>query len=343
MNAALLAIALAAVSPSRIGIVVESIDPTAAALLDACPALVVARLPTTHAADLARWRANCAGGKLVAQVGGSAPTVDAASAASWSSAWLADVQAAQPTPGFDAIEGPWEPVAAAGAAANLAAFWSTFATNVRLSGFVPVVGALPPVAVAPGGFCDTVTAVRGALGAAPFAWSYHARSGTMSQSGAEATTALGYRTLATACGLAGVPLYLTQAGPGLRGWAAGDASWLSWLDGEVRTDRDVVGAAAGGTGVPLGPVAAALATYLQTPQPGGTDGGADGGADGGGDAGPDGGFDAGGGVIILPPGPPDGPPGQARNGSGCASTGAGFTLLAVLPALFLLRRRRRAG
>ena len=328
MTAALLALALSAVSTSKIGVVIDSNDPDASTILAACPALVVVRLPmpTSVGALLQGYRSSCAGGKVIAQVGGTGVAVEGGTtAASWST-WLQQIQAAQPSPPIDGVEGPWEPT---GSNVDLGAFWSAFALQVRSSGRLPVVGALAPASGGPGAFCDTVTAVRNALGGAAWAWSYHARSTSMSQdAGAETTTTLGYRALQSDCGLSGFSLYLTQAGPGSRSWIAGDVAWLAWLDGQLGADVYVVGAATGGTGGPLTPIAAGLAAYLANPQPP--------------DAGtPDGGTDAGGGSGgVIGGGGVGGVGGPSGSKTGCASAGVGFTLLALLPVLAVLRRRR---
>jgi uncharacterized protein (TIGR03382 family) len=327
MTAALLALALSAVSTSKIGVVVDTNDADAPAILAACPALVVVRLPMPTSAGtlLGNYRANCTGGVVIAQVGGTGMPVDGTTVAPIWPTWLTQILAAQLSTPLAGVEGPWEPT---GSSANVAAFWSAFALQVRTDGFLPVVGALAPASAGQGAFCDTVTAVRNALPAgAVWAWSYHARSTSMSQdAAAEAATTLGYRGLQTACGLSGFSLYLTQAGPGARAWIAGDVSWLAWLDGQIGADAYVVGAAAGGTGGPLAPIASELAAYLANPQP--PDAGTpDGGTDAGGSSG---GVIGGGGVggIGSPP------------KTGCATTGAGFTLLALVPVLAVLRRRR---
>src|SRR6266542_1655779 len=273
MTSIVLALALAAttVSQSKLGVEVLGDDATSRALLaaPACPRLVVVPLPlpTNVGALVAGYRAACAGGAVIVQVGGKNQAVDAATVTNlWSNTWLQQVQAAALLFTVHGVEGPSEPAPTI-PGTDLASFWAAFAQAVSGSGFLPVVGALPPgVPVgSPDPFCATVTAVRATL--VPFTWSYHARSPTMTQDvPTESSTTLAYRKIASDCGLTGTTLYLTEAGRVTGPWLATDSSWLTWFDARLQEDADAQGAAlveaGGGTGQPLdlAPVAPALAS-----------------------------------------------------------------------------------
>ncbi|HEX8910657.1 MAG TPA: hypothetical protein VF805_15740 [Anaeromyxobacteraceae bacterium] len=310
MSPLLLAVALAAASGTKLGVYVAGDDATSQALLAApgCPQLTVFPAATSSMAQAAAFRAACPMSKVVAQVGDAGMTVSAAVAeASWP-IWYTLLGNNLGFGNFDVVEGPPEP---AGMTADVAAFWAAFAAHVQQLPKIPVVGSLATGTLAPA-FCPTATAVN-ALGL-PWAWSYHAFSTSLTQDlPTETATTLGYRAIRDGCGLAGVAIYLTQAGPAPgRSWQAGDVTWLGWLDGQLAVDGAVVGAAlyeAGGTDRSLAPVSAQLVSYLQSARA--TDGGT-------------------------------GSPGLTRE-SGCATAGAGYALLAVLPLLWVARRRRAPG
>jgi len=341
MTSTVLALALAAttVSQSKLGVEVLGDDATSQALLAACPRLVVFPLGATNAtaaAQIAAYKLACTGGKVIVQVGGQGLTVDATTASQWDTTWLGQVQQLN-TSLVDGIEGPSEPVGATGNA-DLAAFWASFAQKASAVA-MPVVGALPPriPTGSPGAadeFCATVTAVRTAMTTNPFAWSFHARSATMTQDVAtESSTTLAYRQIATDCGLAGTTLYLTEAGRATGPWQATDTSWLTWFDARLQENAFAQGAAlveAGGTGQPLdlAPVASALASYLANPAS------ADGGV-------PDGGADGGNGAVVNPTGGPGGPLVNSKQHLGCSCGSPGLTALVLVPALLALRRRTR--
>jgi hypothetical protein len=329
MTAALLALALSAVSTSKIGLVVLGDDATSQQILAACPATIVAPLTGTASfgAALTTYRSSCAGGTIVARLDApfpntGNPAVDAVTY--WTTIGLTLVNGMGVTP--DWVEGP---VVSYASSADLATFWTALADAITGSTFRPIIGRLDPNVPA-SGFCPTVTA----MAAKPYAWgwSWIARTPTFTQDPAtEAGTTLGYRTVTSTCGLGAKPLFLTEAGPTSGSWPAGDVSWLAWLDGQVQGEAQAAAAfEAGGSVAPtLAPVAAALAAYLVNPQPpdaGAPDGGADGGPTG----------VTGGGT----PGLPDGPPGPGPK-STCSTSGAGVGLLALVPVLAILRRRRR--
>ncbi|HET9599383.1 MAG TPA: hypothetical protein VFP65_27665 [Anaeromyxobacteraceae bacterium] len=329
MTAALLALALSAVSTSKIGVVVLGDDPTSQTILGACPATVVAPLTATSSfgAALTTYRSACTGGTIVARLDAAFintgnPGVDAVNY--WITGLiLVNGMGVRP----DWVEGPAGVTYAT--PALHATFWTTLADQISGSTFQPIVGRLDPTTPA-SDFCPTATALAAKL--YTWGWSWLARTSTFTQNPTtEATTTLGYRTVSSTCtALAGKPLFLTEAGPTAVPWPAGDVSWLAWLDGQVQSEAQAAAAfEAGGAVAPtLAPVAAALAAYLQNPQPpdaGSPDGGADGGTSGA----------IGGGT----PGAPDGPPGPGPS-STCSSSGPGIGLLALVPVLALLRRRR---
>jgi len=335
MTAALLALALSAVSTSKIGVVVFGDDATSQQILAACPAMIVVPLAPGRSFGstlLQTYRSNCTGGTIVAGMDVAALSVDPLGPAVqantfWDTIGLPLVNALPVRP--DWVEGPT--IAGYASTADLAAFWDQLATRVAGAGFQPIVGRLDATVPA-GDFCPTATALSGNV--STWGWSWRARTPTFTQDPVtESATTLGFRTVSSTCGLQTRPLFLTEAGPTSAAWPAGDASWLAWLDGEVRTEVQTAAAfEAGGTAPPtLAPVAAALAAHLLNPQP--LDGGTP-------DGGPDGGpiSSTGGGT----PGLPDGPPGPGPK-STCSTSGAGFGLLALVPVLAVIRRRGRRG
>ena len=225
---------------------------------------------------------------------------------------------------------------------QLATFWSGFASLVAESGYRPVVGGLAPGVPAMTGdggtenlFCQTLRTMA-TFTTLTWAWSQHALASTLDMTAQNQT--LAYRTIAQQCQANGGPMnttvFLTETGRTSGGgvWGSGDLAWLSWFDGQLQQDG-IAGAAlyeAGATDRSLAPIATQLAAYLQNPST--PDGGT---PDGGSDAGQSGGVASPGGSV------PSGPPGNYK--SGCASTGAGFALLALLPPLVLARRRRGQG
>jgi Synergist-CTERM protein sorting domain-containing protein len=260
-------------------------------------------------------------------------SVDAATVASSWPVWFTLLGTLDLTH-VDAVEGPSAPN---GTDTALAAFWSAFAVRVQQDTVkIPVVGSL-----ATGTSTSTMCAIANAVAAQvpSWAWSYHAFSTSLTQVTAnELSTTLGYRAIREGCSsLAGIPIYLTQAGPAPgRAWQTTDLAWLAWFDARLAEDGEVVGAAlfeAGGSDRSLAPIVTQLAAFLQNPST--PDGGT-----------PDGGTDAGQGGIasggaFLPSGPPAKYP-----SSGCASAGAGagLALLALVSPLVLRRRKRdRAG
>jgi hypothetical protein len=334
MSAILLALALSA-STTKLGVFVAGNDATSQALLAApvCPGLVVFPLTVSTPppmAQAAAFRSACPGSFVVAQVGDPGMTaVDAVTAnVSWQNTWLNLLNTLVLT-NFDAVEGPPDPQG------HPEAFWPAFALLVQGIGKVPIVGSLAAGASS-SSFCLTADAMVAAL-SANWAWSFHAFSTGLTQNVAtESSTTFGYRALHDACrSLAGIHIYLTQAGPALpRSWKTTDGAWPSFLDAQLALDGEVVGAAlfeAGGTDRSLAPIATQLAALLQNPPA--PDGGT-----------PDAGADAGRSGIAQGSGNfvPGGPPGNYPS-SGCASAGAGagLALLALAAPLALKRRRDR--
>jgi Synergist-CTERM protein sorting domain-containing protein len=286
----------------------------------------------------------------VVQVGGNQTVVGAPTGTAFADAftpgWIEQVRTVAGSGLVEGVEGPWEPVALP---AELDAFWAQFALLVRQAGFLPIIGALPPGLPlgSPGAttdtFCATVAAVRTAVGSGltSFAWSHHARS-LMGVSPTDA--ALDFRTIRADCALEGVKVFLTQAGPLTRAWAATDSIWMSFLNTQLAADGDLVGAALFQVGdattfglFNLTAIATTFAAHLQNPLP--FDGGfPDGGV-------PDGGVDAGASSGVLPAG--HGAPGgelvPAPSGGGCSTAGSALLVLALLPLLVLRRPRRRKG
>jgi len=348
MNPILLALALSA-SPTKLGVFVAGDDATSKTLLAACPAVAVFRLPDDSAAQtqIATLRQACPQSTVVLQVGGSGAALGSLNlpTSDWSSTWLLQVTAAVGAASGDWVEGPTEitvPVTLTGAQ-QLASYWNEFAWAVAGSGYRPVVGGLAPgvpaaVTLSDGGtenlFCQTLRTMASFSTTSPWAWSQHALAPSLDLSSTSPT--LVYRTIAQQCAAAGGPvnttIFLTEAGRTTGAWQASDLTWLAWFDAQLQQDG-VAGAAlyeSGATDRSLAPIATQLAAYLQNPST--PDGGT---PDGGSDAGQSGGVASPGGSV------PSGPPGDYK--SGCASTGAGFALVALLPPLVLARRRRGQG
>lgn len=340
MSALLLALTLT-VSSSKLGVFVEGDDATSQVLLTApvCPRLVVFPLTafniTTAAAQVAAFRIACLGSFVVAQVGDPGMAVTAGTAPEqWLSSWFS-LLTTLGSINFDAVEGPSEPT---GSPADVAAFWSAFADQVQgqagFAGKLPIVGSLK-TGTSSTDFCPTAAAML-ARNNKSWAWSYHAFStGLTKVVATESSTTFGFRALRDACpNLAGILIFLTQAGRVSGTWTTSDLAFLTFLDAQLALDGEVVGAAlfeAGGTDRSLAPIATQLAALLQNPSA--PDGGT-----------PDGGTHAGQSGIAQGSGfVPGGPPGNYPS-SGCASAGAGagLALLAMVPALVLRRRRRRA-
>lgn len=350
MSPALVAVAaltLSAVSSSKFGAVVlgDGSDATSQTLLAVCPRFAVFRLTDVTQATalnsvISSYKANCAGAKVLVQVGTPGMQVDINTVSSnWVSAWSPEIIAAGANL-IDAIEGPSDPVPVTpNSTTDIPNFWASFVAQV------PSVGAATPVVGVTGmpslgandEFCATVAAITASSN---WAWSYHARSPTMSTSATtEAGSALAYRQIATDCpGLAGKILYVTEAGRSSGAWhvapAPSDLDWIAFFDGELQIDgASVFGAALFQTGstasFDLTPIAPQLASYLQNPTP--TDGGVtDGGADGG---------DAGRGGVAQGGPPIGGSLNPSNPKSGCSTGGAGLVILALSPALYVLRRR----
>jgi hypothetical protein len=346
MSTLLLSLALAALSPSKIGVVVAgdvAVAPSTpgAQVLAACPRLVVYPLDGLNGSVVAQQgaalNAACPGVRIVLQVGGTGTPVNAAFAQNWLTpqppqvlSWLQQVQQAGAGYTVAGVEGPWEPVGI-GSTADVAAFWGAFAQAVSGSTFIPVVGALAPgppsgIDTPADAFCATTQAVRN-LAIANFAWSVHARTGPTPF--ASTDPALDFQRISVDCGLGGIPVYLTRVLPATGSWSAADLTWLASFDAALAQDPDAFGAALFSLGVApdLTPIGGQLATFLANPVL--PDGGVPDAGDGGSSSG------------VLPPGsgtvggtlsPPKG---------GCSSTGAGLLALAALPGLFLLRRRTR--
>jgi hypothetical protein len=338
MSAILLALALAASPSTKLGVFVAGDDATSQALLAApvCPRLVVFPLTalniTTAAAQVAAVRSACPGSFVVAQVGDAGMAVTTGTASiSWTTSWLT-LLSTLGLINFDAVEGPSAPT---GSITDLAAFWSEFAVLVRSLVKLPIVGSLA-TGTPSASFCPTADAMVVALGV-NWAWSYHAFSTGLTQDiTAETSTTFGYRAIRNGCAnLAGIFIYLTQAGPAPgRAWNTSDLAFLTFLDAQLALDGQVVGAAlfeAGGSDRSLAPIASELAAFIQNPTA--PDGGT-----------PDGGADAGQSGIAQGSGNfvPGGPPGNYPS-SGCASAGAGagLALLAMIVPALVLRRRDR--
>jgi hypothetical protein len=213
MSPLVLAAALAAtpVSHSKLGVVVLADDATSRALLGACPALVVFPVPAnpTAPAQLAAYHESCAGGIAIVRVGEAGAAVDGDTVARLGPGWLRELAGMWP----DAVEGPSEPT---GSPSELAEFWSAFADLIENANLRPVVGALPadmPGVGAPrtDPFCPTADLMH----RKPYMWwwSYHARSPMTADLASEATPTLGYRRIAADCGLTGVTVVVSEAGP----------------------------------------------------------------------------------------------------------------------------------
>jgi hypothetical protein len=323
------------VSQSKLGVFVSNDDPNS--ILAACPRFAVFPLPSTNpsiATVMSTYKAGCDGARIIAQVGGRNLPVLANTQPD--PAWVTGVQNvnAACSSCIEGVEGPSEPQ---GNATDVAAFWARFAQAVSSAGFLPIVGGLAPGLPLGGGssadaFCVTATAVRTQVPL--FAWSYHARSSTMSTDPTiEAATTFAYRQIAADCASAGVSLtsnqlFLTEAGPSSRAWLAADAAWLVFLDAQISQDATVQGAAlfqASTDTFSLGP-AVATALKMQLANPTTTDGGTDGGADSGVGSASQGGPPIGG---ELNPSNPN---------SGCSTGGPAFLMLALSPVLFFIRR-----
>lgn len=340
MSALLLALTLT-VSSSKLGVFVDGTDSASQILVaaPACPRLVVVPLTassiTAATSQVTAFRSACPGSQVVAQVGDPGMTVATGTAAAqWLGSWFSLLTALGPI-NFDAVEGPSEPT---GSPADVAAFWSEFADQVQgqggFAGKLPIVGSLK-VGTPSTDFCPTAAAMV-ARSAKAWAWSFHAFSTGLTQDiTAETSTTFGFRALRNACGLAGIPIFLTQAGPvSGRAWKTTDLAFLTFLDAQLALDGEVVGAAlfeAGGTDRSLAAIATEVAALLQNPSPP--------------DAGtPDAGVDAGRSGIatggnFVPGGTP-----ATYPSSGCASAGAGagLALLVAVTPLVLRRRRDRA-
>jgi Synergist-CTERM protein sorting domain-containing protein len=340
----LLALALGAVSSSRLGVVVMG-DTTGSPILAACPRLVVFPVDSTNtarvASQISAYRAACSGGHVVVQVGGTGTVVSRTIFDLVADSWILQVRSVQGSVPVDAVEGPWEPIPQVNAN-DLNEFWAQFALRMSAAGFLPIVGALPP-GPQPGSpgpansFCATVDAVR--LVGVPFAWSHHARS--LSLATVPTDDALDFRQIRSDCALAGVRVYLTQAGA-FRAWQATDQPWLSFFNGQLVPDLDVIGAAlfqlggaaAGTAAFDLSVIETAVAAHLRNPQP--FDGGfPDGGL-------PDGGGGSSGGTLAPGHGGAGGDFSPSRSGGGCSSAGGALLLLAIVP-LAILRRWKRQG
>ncbi len=343
MSPILLALALTAAAPvssSRLGVVLggSAIAPgsSAANVLAACPRLAVFQANGTNAdvltSQIQLYRSLCSGLVVVemATLGAGYSTVNGAMVPAWWQTWSQQLRTIETFAGnIDVIVGPGDvtPTSTAAGTHDVADFWSGFVQQVQLSGL----GALPAIgAVGPGvpatltDFCDVVTAVH-ATGIS-FAWSYHGRSALASD---VTDASLAYRQITSGCGIATVPLYVTQAGPTSGAWESADVSWLWWYEQQLAHDANVIGAAlyALGTSPDLSAISTDLATYFQNPGPpdnGGGDGGGGGGSGG-----------------QLPPQPGGGAGTLSPAKTGCATADAGALGLLVLPAL-LVRRRRSA-
>ncbi len=341
----LAALALSAVSTSKVGVVVLGDDTTSQALLASCPRLAVFRLTSTSQAQelqptISGYRSGCSGARVVVQVGDRGMQVDGNTVTEkWTSLWLPEILAAGTV---DAVEGPSDPVPVTpNSTTEVPAFWSSFVAQAAgLGGVTPVVGATGVPAglgTASDEFCATVAAVA----SGNWAWSYHARSPTMgTDSTTESATTLAYRKIVADCPeLAGKTLYVTEAGRASGAWrvtpAPSDLDWIAFFDEQLQLDgAEVIGAAllqAGMASNPfdLTPIASSLSSYLQNPAP------ADGGTP---DAGTDGGSP--GGVVTPGNGGPGGTLVPSKT-SGCSAGGSMIAALALLPALLLLRRWRR--
>ena len=341
MSAILLALTLT-VSSSKLGVFVDGTDSASQILVaaPACPRLVVVPLTassiTAATSQVTAFRSACPGSQVVAHVGDAGLTVATGTAAAqWLGSWFALLTALGAT-NFDAVEGPSEPT---GSPSDLATFWSEFADQVQgsggFAGKLPVVGSLN-TGTNSTDFCPTAAAMLARAGR-PWGWSFHAFSTGLTQNlTTEASTTFGYRVLRDACpNLAGIPIFLTQAGPVAgRPWTTADMGFVTFLDAQLALDGEVVGAAlfeaGGGTERSLAPIATQLAALLQNPSPP--------------DAGtPDAGVDAGRAGIatggnFVPGGTP-----ATYPSSGCASAGASAGLALLVAVTPLLLRRRRDG
>jgi len=209
MNPVLLALVLAASPSTKLGVYVAGDDATSRALLagPGCPAVATFAVTSTTipAAQVSAFRSVCPMSRIVAQVGDPGMSIVGgtldAEWPTWSTllgmvGWV----------NLDAVEGPSEPQ---GAAADLQSFWTGFAVDVQQNGKVPVVGSLA-TGTTSSAFCPTASAIA-ALGKS-WTWSYHAFSTGLTESLAtESATTFGYRAIRDGCGLAGIPIYVTQA------------------------------------------------------------------------------------------------------------------------------------
>jgi len=330
MSAILLALALT-VSSTKLGVFVDGDDAASRILLAApvCPRLVVVPLTasniTTATAQATAFRSACPGSQVVAQVGEGGMSVTASSAsASWLT-WLPMLQSIGLN-NFDAVEGPPDPQGS-----DVAGFWVAFANLVASIPKLPIVGSLP-TGTPSTAFCP-IAAAMVARGQS-WAWSFHAFSTGLTQIlTTETSTTFGFRALRDGCpNLAGIPIFLTQAGPvSGRPWKTTDLAFLTFLDAQLALDGEVVGAAlfeAGGSDRSLAAIATEVAALLQNPSPP--------------DAGtPDAGVDAGRGGIATGGNFVPGGVTATSPSSGCASAGAsaGLALLVAVTPLLLRRRR----
>jgi Synergist-CTERM protein sorting domain-containing protein len=195
-----------------------------------------------------------------------------------------------------------------------------------------VVGAVSSTVLASGadGFCATANAMRSKT--FEWWWSFHAHSPITEDIATERGPTFGYRQIRSDCGIAGVPLVVSEAGPAGRSWVASDGPWLAFFDRELALDTDVKGAA---LAAGFASIEADLLEAL-TSGPAADAGTPDGGSDGGG---------GGAGSVAPPPiaGAADEGPLVPAKARGCSYGSPGATALALVPLLFALRRRHGAG
>jgi hypothetical protein len=324
-----LTLALAATpSASELGIVAAANDTTTDQVLAAsrCPRVVVFPVPGDGSAtsQFQAYKASCPTGIAIARVGNANAAVDDTTVTTFGGIWMSQVAALGTTPAPDAVEGPSEPSAVSAAA--LASFWSAFANLVHGAGLRPVVGAVGPGALLgpTDAFCPTADALK-AKGI-DWWWSFHTHSVIQQDATAEAQATFGFRKIRTDCaGIGTVPVVVSEVAPANGAWIAADGPWLAFLDAQLATDANFIGAALtpNGRDQIATDLLNALANGPATP-----DGGV-----------PDGGVDGGAGVVQPGSDGPGGPLTPVHTKGGCASGGAGLAALGILPVLFALRRR----
>jgi hypothetical protein len=314
-------------SASELGIVAAGNDPTTTdnvITASPCPRVVVFPVPADGSAtsQLQSYKASCPAGIAIVRVGNPNAAVDATTVTMLGPLWMSQVTALGATP--DGVEGPSEPSAVSPDV--LAQFWSDFAALVHGAGLRPVVGAVGPgvLLAASDAFCPTATALQ-AKGI-DWWWSFHTHSLIQQDATAEAGPTFGFRKIRTDCGISSVPLVVSEVAPANGAWVPADGPWLAFLDAQLASEPNLVGAALAPEG--RAQIAQDLLNALAN-GPAVPDGGI-----------PDGGVDGGGGGVVDPGNGPGGPlvPVNTKS-SGCGNPGT--AALAIVPVLFAVRRWAR--